>query len=738
MGWFALFATAYKVTTLTHDYVNWDPFEILQIDPGSSTKDIKKAYHKLSLIYHPDKDTGDEKRFLMITKAYAALTDDEARKNWELYGNPDGPGATSFGIALPSWIVEKENSLFVLGLYALVFMIALPTVVGVWWYNSVKYGGDEVLLDTTQLYYYLIHKTPHMMLKRIIMIIAASPEFEKSHNSEVVERPSDNFEVPALIREIPNLNEKNKERPLCFGYSIKARALIYAHLSRMKLPANSLEIDKAYIVKKCPTLIQEFVQCVAQMTMLALAGRISRSPTLDTLEAAMKLSPLVVQAVWDSKSPLLQLPHVTEDMLRYFSAKKSRQHIRSLQQLARMKDDDRRNMLKSLSDEEYEDIMVVLGNMPLIESEIKTEVLDDEDSGNITAGSIVTVTVTLTRKSLSSIFADSPSVADSTANHKSSNFSLHKNDVYGEDNPLLNGDASQEKENTQPSSSRPVWDKKGKLAKKIKKQKNQQKKLLKEQKREEEEKQLKEKEEKKKILADEEASKEEASASDIDESSGEASDKEDGRSGTESDDEAEENNGNSSYEEGDNNDSDAANDDEEEEDWERFQKKQQKKSKSSLETKGKISHSVHCPFFPDDKQEFWWIYLADKKRQALTSIPVLLTNLVDKETIELKLTAPSKPGVYQYSVVIRSDSYIDFDVVQSIKVSMSVKSVYKNICNNLFSLDLQLDVKEAKIVQQHPQWEMSDVEEEEDQEGSESAVEDSDLLDDSDDNDASS
>ena len=57
--------------------------------------------------------------FVKITKAYAALTDETARKNWEQYGNPDGPGATSFGIALPSWIVEKENSIFVLGLYAL-------------------------------------------------------------------------------------------------------------------------------------------------------------------------------------------------------------------------------------------------------------------------------------------------------------------------------------------------------------------------------------------------------------------------------------------------------------------------------------------------------------------------------------------------------------------------------------------------------------------------------------------
>lgn len=79
-----------------------------------------------------------------LFSAYQALTDDEARKNWEKYGNPDGPGAMSFGIALPSWIVEKENSVWVLGLYALVFMVALPTVVGMWWYRSIRYSGDQV------------------------------------------------------------------------------------------------------------------------------------------------------------------------------------------------------------------------------------------------------------------------------------------------------------------------------------------------------------------------------------------------------------------------------------------------------------------------------------------------------------------------------------------------------------------------------------------------------------------
>ena len=57
------------------------------------------------------------------------LTDEESRENWEKYGNPDGPQAASFGIALPSWIVEKQNSVWVLGLYLLVFIIVLPVIV---------------------------------------------------------------------------------------------------------------------------------------------------------------------------------------------------------------------------------------------------------------------------------------------------------------------------------------------------------------------------------------------------------------------------------------------------------------------------------------------------------------------------------------------------------------------------------------------------------------------------------
>ncbi len=91
--------------------------------------EIKKKYRKLSKIYHPDKQGGDQDMFMKIAKAYEALTDEVSRENWEKYGNPDGPQAATFGIALPAWIVEKDNSIWVLVLYMVVFAVALPVIV---------------------------------------------------------------------------------------------------------------------------------------------------------------------------------------------------------------------------------------------------------------------------------------------------------------------------------------------------------------------------------------------------------------------------------------------------------------------------------------------------------------------------------------------------------------------------------------------------------------------------------
>lgn len=58
-----------------------------------------------------------------------SLTDETIRKNWEMFGHPDGRQEVSMGIALPKWIVESSNNVWVLGAYGLLFGGALPALV---------------------------------------------------------------------------------------------------------------------------------------------------------------------------------------------------------------------------------------------------------------------------------------------------------------------------------------------------------------------------------------------------------------------------------------------------------------------------------------------------------------------------------------------------------------------------------------------------------------------------------
>jgi molecular chaperone DnaJ len=66
-----------------------DYYEILGVPKNSSKDDIKNAYRKLALQYHPDRNKahGAEEKFKEISEAYAVLSDEEKRKRYDTYGH---------------------------------------------------------------------------------------------------------------------------------------------------------------------------------------------------------------------------------------------------------------------------------------------------------------------------------------------------------------------------------------------------------------------------------------------------------------------------------------------------------------------------------------------------------------------------------------------------------------------------------------------------------------------------
>ncbi|XP_030947899.1 dnaJ protein ERDJ3B [Quercus lobata] len=64
-------------------------YDVLQVPRGASDDQIKRAYRKLALKYHPDKNPGNEeanKRFADISNAYEVLSDSEKRNIYDRYG----------------------------------------------------------------------------------------------------------------------------------------------------------------------------------------------------------------------------------------------------------------------------------------------------------------------------------------------------------------------------------------------------------------------------------------------------------------------------------------------------------------------------------------------------------------------------------------------------------------------------------------------------------------------------
>ena len=96
-----------------------------------------------------------------------------------------------------AWLVAEENHLYVLGVYGLIFGIMLPAAVGSWWYRSIQYTGDSVLIKTTKMFEVRFYNCndPEIFIsildidrpRVIFTAFSAKWDFKKKRSTEVTE-----------------------------------------------------------------------------------------------------------------------------------------------------------------------------------------------------------------------------------------------------------------------------------------------------------------------------------------------------------------------------------------------------------------------------------------------------------------------------------------------------------------------------------------------------------------------
>ncbi|KAF7149297.1 hypothetical protein RHSIM_Rhsim03G0078900 [Rhododendron simsii] len=404
--WIVMVGLVYYIKHVNHEVQVFEPFSILGLEPGASDSEIRKAFRKLSILYHPDKNPDPEahKYFVeYISKAHQALTDPISRENFEKYGHPDGRQGLQMGIALPQFLLNIDGAsggVLLLGIVGV--CILLPLIMAVIYLSrSSKYSGNYVMHHTVKTYYYFIK--PSLAPSKVMDVFIKAAEY-----MEIPVRRSDEEPLQKLfllVRSELNLDLKNiKQEQAKFWKQhpplVKAELLIQAQLTRESGELSpALLHDLRRMLELAPRLLEEL------MKMAIIPHTSEGHGWLRPAIGVVELSQSIVQAVplsarkasgasTEGVAPFLQLPHFSEAVVKKIARKK----VRSFEDLRDMTPRERADLLTqvvSFSPAESKDVETVLEMMPTITMEITCETEGEE---GIQEGDIATMQAWLTLK----------------------------------------------------------------------------------------------------------------------------------------------------------------------------------------------------------------------------------------------------------------------------------------------------------------------------------------------------
>lgn len=377
---------------------SFDPYDILEIEKGASISVIKKAYRRLSLLYHPDKNPGDADKadiFMRIAKAYQALTDPVSRENFEKYGNPDGKQALEVSIGLPTFLLENPKVVLVLYLCGMIFFI--PAAVGIWYANSQQYGEKNILYETYSTFYQLL-SAEHNQVGMIPEILAASAECRQivqldqglpsgtdvkaatAGGASSSSTPSDDIAIGRLYGS--KLSKLMIKPRLENKLILRSNILIHAHIARLTadLPASAGKLMDRLLLK-IPSLIEGLVEIAQQRRWNSVAV------------AIIHFQQNLIQALhWNGHpliTPFLQLPHLTEADVKSLLAKPedpNATRITKLSDFLNISESEKRAMLTkcgSLEPSQIDEIIAATVELSNLKVETKVYVEDEGEESDI-------------------------------------------------------------------------------------------------------------------------------------------------------------------------------------------------------------------------------------------------------------------------------------------------------------------------------------------------------------------
>ncbi|KIJ15196.1 hypothetical protein PAXINDRAFT_169339 [Paxillus involutus ATCC 200175] len=221
-------------------------------------------------------------------------------------------------------------------------------------YYNISYVTVEV---------YTLSLKERTKLKGLLEVVSSSAEFEtipiRRHEDVVLRRIYDRVPV--------KLERADFEAP-----HFKTFLLLQAHFSRIQLPAD-LAADQVLVLEKVLNLLSACVDVMSSNAWLSALG-------------AMDLSQMCVQAMWETDSPLKQIPHFEPEVIQRCKAA----GIESVYDIMEMEDDKRTELLR-MDVRQMRDVAAFVNSYPTLDVSFELEKAD------YTAGAPILMHVALSR-----------------------------------------------------------------------------------------------------------------------------------------------------------------------------------------------------------------------------------------------------------------------------------------------------------------------------------------------------
>jgi pre-mRNA-splicing helicase BRR2 len=246
---------------------------------------------------------------------------------------------------------------------------------------SVSEDGDVTALNLGMIasYYYVQYRTLELIassvtaktkIRGILEILSASWEF-----STLPIRFGEEKTMKIIARTLTNKLPDDSS----YDSNTKALILLQSHFSRTVLSAD-MHMDQKTVLRESINLVQAIVDVISSNGWL--------KPAL----AAMELSQMLVQGLWNKDHVLRQIPHFTEEIVQRCLNYKGEEAIETVFDILSLEDDVRNDLLR-LPDDKMADVATFCNTYPNIE--VKYTI---EDADEITAGDAVKLVVTLERE----------------------------------------------------------------------------------------------------------------------------------------------------------------------------------------------------------------------------------------------------------------------------------------------------------------------------------------------------